>query len=150
MIGFVAGAVFIGQLAALPSWPVLCLLAGSAIIFAWLWWQNRDRSYAIAWVCCAVLAAWLNPVSLAITAAPFIWFFASAFKSMRQKDFAPVLQLLMVGFAIDLGLALLLFVPFSNDFASLAVKSGLHQANADTFLVASSLFAGSGSDTRES
>jgi len=49
-----------------------------------------------------------------------------------------------MGFAIGLGLVLLLYLPISNDFASLAVKSGLHQANAGTFVVAGSLFAGSG------
>jgi hypothetical protein len=125
-------------------YSLLFLLAGASIIFAWLWWQNKDRRHGVAWVLCTVFAAWLNPVSLAVTAAPFAWFFAVSLKSILKKDYQPIFSLLLIGFAIDIGLALFLYIPFTNDFASLAVKSGLHQASANTFLVAGSLMTGSG------
>ncbi len=125
-------------------YAMLFLLVGACIVLAWLWWRETDRASGIAWISCTVLAAWLNPVSLAITAAPFLWFAASAFTDVRHRNFQPILRLVITGIAMATGVALLLYSPLSNDFASLAVKSGLHRAGAGTFVVAASLFAGSG------
>jgi hypothetical protein len=125
-------------------YSLLFLLAGASIVLAWLWWQNRDRTSGILWAFCAIFAAWLNPVSLAVTTAPFLWFIGSKLAHRAPPGARPIGHSLVMGVAIALGTGLLLYAPFSNDFASLAVKSGLHQVNAGTIVVAFSLFTGSG------
>ncbi len=125
-------------------YSALFLLAGASIVLAWLWWKHNDRASGLGWILCSVFAAWLNPVSLAVTVAPFLWFAGNLFTGPRRDTFKALQRLLIMGITIGMGVALLLYVPLSSDFASLAVKSGLHRANAGTFMVAASLFAGSG------
>jgi len=129
---------------------LLTLLAGSALIFAWRWWKalqlgSRPRQNGSAWIACTVLAGWFNPVSLAVTCGPFLWFGFSALKSAYQrKNFQPLLRLTRVGLAITALLALLFFSPLSGDLSSLAVKSGMHWVTLETFYELADLYTGSG------
>ncbi len=125
-------------------YSMLFLLAGASLILAWLWWKNDDRTSGAGWIFCTVLAAWLNPVSLALTTSPFLWFLASALVESKSGNHLPLRRAIYTGAGISLCVGLLLYSPISNDFASLAVKSGLHQANAETLLVAATLYSGSG------
>ncbi len=126
-------------------YALLALLAGASIPLAWRWWQNQHRGSGLAWFACTVLSAWLNPVSLALTAAPYLWFTASAVTAWRrQRDHQPLLRLASMAVATATGIMALMLSPMSNDLASLAVKSGIHHVEAQTFLVGLSLFSGSG------
>ena len=126
-------------------YALLGLLAGASIPLAWRWWQTRHRGAGFAWFACTVLGAWLNPVSLALTAGPFLWFGGGAVAAWRrQRHHRPLLRLAAMATAMAAGITALMFAPMSNDFASLAVKSGVHQVDAQTFIVGLSLFTGSG------
>lgn len=121
---------------------MLALLVGACIPLAWNWWHNKNAAHGIAWACCAVFAAWLNPVTLAISTAPFLWFGISAIRLPASGR--SLLRLAIMGLTIATGVALLLFLPVSNDWASLAVKSGVHRVSFHTIFVALGLFSGSG------
>lgn len=129
---------------------LLALLAGAAVIFAWHWWQYRRENssfclYGPAWATCTVLAAWFNPVSLAVTCAPFLWFGVDALHgAFVNRAYQALGRLTLTGLSIVAGLAVLFYAPLTSDFASLAVKSGVHWINAQTVLEAAGLFSGSG------
>ena len=130
-------------------YALLALLAGASIILAWRWWQaapgSERRLNGFSWFACTLLAAWANPVSLAVTAAPLLWFAGCASGSAwRHRNYRPVLRLASMGLTLFACVTLLMYLPLSNDLASLAVKSGLHRVNAGTLLEAASLFSGSG------
>ena len=67
-------------------YALVALLSSCAVLFAWHWWQavglekrrvaggGRAVGWALAWLSCAVLAGWFNPVSLALSLAPFACF----------------------------------------------------------------------------
>ncbi len=55
-------------------YSLLTLLSGCSLPLAWRWWKSERWGFGLAWYFAAVLAAWLNPVSLAIATAPFLWF----------------------------------------------------------------------------
>jgi hypothetical protein len=123
-------------------YAILALLVGACIPLAWSWWHHRKPVHGIVWACCAIFAAWLNPVTLAISTAPFLWFGISAFRSHASSQ--SLVRLTVMGVAIAAGVALLLYVPLSNDWASLAVKSGVHRVSLQTVFVTLGLFTGSG------
>lgn len=129
-------------------YALLALLAGASVVLAWRWWRatERDRrASGLAWLACAALAAWINPVSLAVTAAPFLWFTGCASGSaLRSRNFRPLLRLASMGAAVTAGVVALLYVPFSTDFGSLAARAGFHAVRAGTFAEALTLFSGSG------
>jgi hypothetical protein len=132
-------------------YALLALLAGASIILAWRWWQaagarDHDRwRYGTGWIACAVLAAWLNPVSLAVSTAPFLWFASCAIGSaLRGNNFRPLARLAVPGLALTAGVTLLMYAPLANDFGSLAIKARFHQAGPGTLLEAVSLFSGTG------
>jgi hypothetical protein len=132
-------------------YALLALLAGASLVLAWRWWQstgelerNSWRS-GLGWLVCAVLAAWINPVSLAVTAGPFLWFASCAAGSaLRRNSWRPLLRLAAMGLAMTVAVAALMYIPLASDFGSLAIKARFHQAGPGTFLEAITLFAGSG------
>jgi len=130
-------------------YALLALLAGASVVLAWRWWQGQPgaqrRLDGAGWFACVVLAAWLNPVSLAVSAAPFLWFAGCAGGSaLRRRNLRPARRLAALGLAVAAGTAALLYVPLSTDFASLAVRAGFHAVRPGTFAEAMTLFAGSG------
>ena len=131
-------------------YTLLALLAACAVIFAWQWWYAREepaksRLTGLAWGMCTVLAAWLNPVSLAVSTAPFLWFGFSALASFRSSgSIRPLIRLIALGLGISAVLVLLLYSPLTADLSSLAVKSGVHRVQLETFAELAALYAGSG------
>jgi hypothetical protein len=124
-------------------YALLALLASACLPLAWHWWQSRRAGAGWAWGGCAVLAGWLNPVSLAVTLAPFIWFGSEALAAgFRRRDWRPLRRLVLPGLGIGLTLFALLYVPLSKDFASLAMKSGQGSLNADTLIAMLGLYSG--------
>jgi hypothetical protein len=123
-------------------YAMLALLAAAAIPLAWYWWKDKIPAHGFAWVFCTVLAAWLNPVTLAVTMAPFLWFGLKSFRSTQTP--LALLRLGTVALIISAAVIALLYLPFSNDWASLAVKSGVHSVSLQTFVVALGLWSGTG------
>jgi hypothetical protein len=128
-------------------YALLALLAAAAIPTAWRWWQRRNPTpNAWGWYACALVSGWLNPVMLATTSAPLLWFLPSAARAAwRDSRYGPLLRACGMSVMLASGLVLLLFVPLSVDWASLAVKSGVHAVTPEALWVALTLFAGTGS-----
>jgi hypothetical protein len=147
--GLIAVSPFLVNYARIARpYALLALLAGAAVILAWNWWHASGRSRrqaGLGWFSCAVLAAWINPVSLAVTMAPALWFAGCGGGSaLRRGNYRPLVRLLVLVSAMFAASALLLIAPLRNDFASLAVKAGLHRVGTGTVAEALALFSGSG------
>jgi hypothetical protein len=125
-------------------YSLLALLVSASLPLAWFWWYERRRVYGLAWCFCLVLAAWINPVSLSLTAAPVVWFGADALRRAGARDFRPVARLAILGVAAVTGVVALLWAPVANDWASLMVKSAVHRPNPETAWVLLSLWSGLG------
>ncbi|NND44345.1 MAG: hypothetical protein HKN58_03405 [Xanthomonadales bacterium] len=127
-------------------YAMLALLGAAAIPLAWRWWQRqRPSPNAWAWYACTVFGAWLNPVTLATTTGPYLWFLPAALRAARRESrYGPLVRVCGMSIMMVSGLLLLLFVPLSVDWASLAVKSGVHEVTPGTARVALGLFAGTG------
>jgi len=146
LVGLIAISPFLINYSRIARpYALIALLAGASLPLAWRWWHNKDRGSGTAWFTCTVLAAWLNPISLAVTAGPFLWFAGDSLAALwRVHDRQKLYRLVFMGVAISAAVALLMYIPLTNDFASLANKTGTHQVEPTTFLVALSLFSGSG------
>lgn len=128
-------------------YALLALLASACLPLAWRWWRQQGTYAGLAWYGCAVVAAWLNPVSLAVTTAPFLWFGASAITTLIvNRNWLPLRRTCVMGLAIGLTVIAMLWAPLSNDLPSLAVKAGVHAMTLETLTVMLGLFAGSGHD----
>ena len=146
MVGLIAISPFLINYSRIARpYALVVLLAGATLPLAWRWWHNNSRISGVAWFTCTVFAAWLNPVSLTITTGPFLWFGGEALAALwRVHDRQKMYRLVFMGLSMCVALAMLFYTPLANDFASLAVKSGTHHVETTTFLVAFSLFSGSG------
>ncbi|MBK1672470.1 hypothetical protein CKO35_03995 [Ectothiorhodospira shaposhnikovii] len=120
------------------------LLAVAAILaFRW-WWLQGDRRWALAYSACTALAAWLHPITLAATAAPFAYQGLPALiRWFTRQDAGDLLRLIYLGLATLALLLILLGPPLYMDFQSLSGKSGVHQVTWSSFGQTLSLFAGS-------
>lgn len=128
-------------------YSLLALLTACSLPLAWRWWQGRQRGFGYAWYFCAVLAAWLNPVSLTITSAPFLWFGVEAvFSGSAGNRWRRLRRLVIVGSAMLASIAALFYLPVTTDFISLTIKSGMDKTDLGTWNVLLSLFCGSGHD----
>lgn len=134
--------VFYSRLA--RPYAVLALLVSTAIVLAWRWWRGDGRRFGVGWWLCAVLAGWMNPVTLALTLAPFAWFGIDGLRrGVQGRGWQALGRACLLG---GLGLAAvgaLLATPLVNDWQSLAVKSGRHYAGLETAAAFLVLYAGS-------
>jgi len=128
-------------------YSLLTLLTACSLPLAWRWWKGGRRGFGYAWYFCGVLAAWLNPASLAITLAPFLWFGAEAVIALlTAKDRRPLFRLAVIGAAMVVSIGALFYLPVEIDFISLTIKSGMDKTDPGTWHVLFSLFSGSGYD----
>jgi hypothetical protein len=128
-------------------YSLLALLTGCSLPLAWRWWQSERRGFGPAWYLCTVLAAWLNPVSLVITTAPFLWFGMEALVAgVSGRGWRPLRRLATIGMAMLATLGALFYLPIESDFVSLTLKSGMDEANFGTWSVLLGLYSGSGYD----
>jgi uncharacterized membrane protein len=128
-------------------YALLALLTACSLPLAWRWWHSRRRGFGLGWYACAVLAAWLSPVSLATTAAPFLWFGTVALgAAFADRNWQPLRRLLYMGVAMLVSIAALLAAPLETDLVSLTIKSGMDHVNIGTWIVLLGLFSGSGAD----
>lgn len=120
------------------------LVLGVLVGLQKLWSSGRKR-WAGGTVLAAVAAAWLHPLTLAFTGPALLWFIGrSLLRGRRNGDWLPLWKFLVTAGLIAAGCAVLLAGPLINDFASLAVKAGIHRVEPVTLLVAWQLFAGTG------
>ena len=128
-------------------YSLLTMLTACSLPLAWRWWKSEKVGFGFAWFICVVLSAWLNPVSMAISTAPFLWFGAEAvFAVGAQGDWRPVRRLVSMGAAMLLTIGALFFAPVEMDLVSLTIKSGMDHVNLGTWSVLLGLYSGSGHD----
>lgn len=127
-------------------YALLALLVNTAIILAWLWWKNGRRRHAAGWSVCAVFAAWLNPLTLVLSFAPFAWFGIAGLHIGWKKGNWQAFLALRLPLTVTLLLVIaLLYVPVSNDINALLTKGGQHFPTWNTLTGFFSLYSGSGS-----
>lgn len=124
-------------------------LSFAALMCLWHWRRQAHAGWAIAFVPCAVAAAWLHPLSLLITGSALIWIFGlTAIDAWRNRPVSSWLQqlklLLAVGVLTAAGCAALLLPPIWSDFASLADKAGMHRIRLHTLASGWHLLVGTG------
>lgn len=123
---------------------VLCVVA--AVCF-YRWWRSEDAKGLPVYVSCTALAAWLHPVTLAYTLAPFAWAAVRTILNLVERgDGSTLWRLMLAATAVLIPLAVLLGPPVWYDLASLSVKAGADYPTWRTFTVAWELAAGSGND----
>ena len=119
------------------------LLTCIAIAAFWRWWHHREHTWAMIYIGCTALAAWLLPITLVFTLAPFVYFGAIAiWRSVRERNWSSVYPVIVLGFATLIPLLILLAPPVVTDFESLAGKAGSDQVTPRSALVAIELFMG--------
>src|SRR5690606_26096974 len=84
------------------------LLAFAALMIFFLWFRERKRYQAVLYILFATLCAWLQPITLTILVAPFVYFGAGAlYRAVATRDVRNLVSLFF------LGLGLLLFLGLS-------------------------------------
>jgi len=129
-------------------YSLLALLSGCSLPLAWRWWNNEGRGYGLAWYFCTVFSAWLSPVSLTVTATPFLWFGVAGISAgLQKRTWRPLFRLVRLSLAMAAGVGVLLYLPLKTDFVSLTIKSGMDKVDLGTWNVLLTLYSGSGHDT---
>ena len=118
------------------------LLVFVAVLAFWEWWRRdaRRTRWAVAYVACAWLAAWLHLITLPFTLLPFIF---CGIAALYRRAWADVGRLSLLGIALALPLLLALLPPLRNDWGALAGKSGSDALTLDTLYRALLLCVGS-------
>ena len=120
------------------------LLAFTALFAFYRWWTERGFKWGTTYVVTATLAAWLHPVTLALTLTPFVFFGATAvWEGISKREFQKVLRISLIGLATLAVLLLLLGMPIFHDYSSLLLKSGIHAVSLRSLWATLSLFIGS-------
>ena len=121
------------------------VLAVTAIFaFRW-WWLQTGHRWAIVYVACTAIAAWLHPLTLAVTGVGFLFHAPGALlAATKASDWSGIRRLTGLGVITLLALAALLGPPIVGDFQSLATKAGADQISPTTVWAALQLFSGSG------
>jgi hypothetical protein len=115
-----------------------CFFAVVAIVAFERWMRGRSaRHWAIAYVVCTVLAAWLHLLTIVFTLWPFVWFgvpaLPRAWRRASRADGARDLgRLAWLALATVAGLALVLVPPIVGDWRAMMAKAGAGEATWDT------------------
>lgn len=120
------------------------LLAFAALIIFFLWFRERKRYQAVLYILFATLCAWLQPITLTILVTPFVYFGAGAlYRVVVARDVRDLVSLFFLGLGLLLFLGLSIGPPLANDYASLAVKSGVDNVSFGSLYVSLQLLVGS-------
>ena len=121
------------------------LLAFVAVLAFYWWWHHKHRHWAALYIGSTVLAAWLHPLTLATTLAPFVWRGPAAlYGAISKGTWSPGSRLLGLGVLTFIPLSLLLAPPLIADFQALSGKSGVDRVSWNTLWKTLQLFSGSG------
>jgi hypothetical protein len=124
------------------------LLAFVALVAFYRWWTKSGERQGGLYVLSCAMAAWLHPVTLALTLTPFVFFGVAALREVvtrPRRRFRSLLRICLLGFATLATVSLLLAAPVYNDFALLEAKSGVHSVSLASLWASLSLFIGSAS-----
>lgn len=120
------------------------LLAFAALCAFRHWWAGNDRRWGAVYVLTCAGAAWLHPLTLAATLAPFLYHGMEAvWTGLKGRDWRPFRRLVILSLLTLIPLVLLLGPPVLADYQSLAGKAGMHQVTPLTVWRSLELFAGS-------
>ncbi|MFK7954626.1 MAG: glycosyltransferase family 39 protein [Lysobacterales bacterium] len=126
-------------------YALLFLLAHLAIPLAYRWWYSRDRRAGWGFAACAVSCAWLNPLSMAYTLSPVLWFGADALRQLfHRHNGEKLFRLIRLSCGITIAIAALIGAPVVNDWSALAGKAGSQTTTPETWQTFLQLFSGSG------
>lgn len=119
------------------------LLAFVALIAFYRWWECRRYRWGGVYVATTALAAWLHPVTLALTLTPYLFFGSlSLWEVVRKREFGGLKRLCLLGLVTLVLLCLLLAAPVYYDHAVMSSRSGVHSVSVAGLWASLSLFVG--------
>lgn len=93
------------------SHALVALLGLLAMVALWRWWHERDARWVVLFVPAAVICAWMQPMTLVMTASAMLWFVALSLKQLLlNRDVLPITRIMPVAIT-TLALASALLVP---------------------------------------
>lgn len=114
-------------------YALVIVLGFAAMVLLWQWWHHGGRWRAVGFFACAVLAAWLHPLTTLYTGTALTWFAVAALWRWRQGEPALAFwRLLALGGLTTVACSALILPPLLADTASIAVKTGRHSIELDT------------------
>lgn len=114
-------------------YALVIVLGFAAMILLWQWWQRGGWGRALAFFACAVLAAWLHPLTTLYTGTALTWFAVAGLLRWRRDGTAgPFWRLLLLGGMTTAACSALILPPLLADSASIAVKTGKHSIELQT------------------
>lgn len=114
-------------------YALVVLLGFAAMILLWQWWRHGGRVRAVGFFVCAVLAAWLHPLTTLYTGTALTWFAVAGIVRWRNGSGArPLWSVLVLGGLTTAACCALILPPLLADTASIAVKTGRHSIELQT------------------
>ncbi len=125
-------------------YAITTLLAFLAILFFFRWYRERQHRYGVAYVVFTTLCAWLQPITLSVLLAPFLFFGIHAcYQSIRYRHVHHLIDLVILGSCLMVPLVALLLPPLLHDYASLSVKAGVDSVSISSLYISLQLLLGS-------
>lgn len=116
-------------------YALVIVLGFAAMILLWQWWHHGGRSRAVGFFVCAVLAAWLLPLTTLYTGTALTWFAIAGLLRWRRGESARAFwRVVVLGGLITAACSALILPPLLADTASIAVKSGKHSIELHTLI----------------
>jgi hypothetical protein len=124
-------------------YALVVLLGLVAVIVLWHWWHEGGRGRAVVFALCAVVAAWLHPLSALFTGAALTWFGLAGLKQgLIELRWRPLGRLLLLGGVTTAVCCALLLPPILSDPWSIAAKAGMDRPDWITLVRAWELILG--------
>jgi hypothetical protein len=116
-------------------YAMVVLLGFAAMILLWQWWHHGGRARAAGFFACAVLAAWLHPLTTIYTGTALTWFAVAGIVRWRNGEGArPLWSVVVLGGLTTAACCALILPPLLADTASIAVKTGKHSIELETLM----------------
>lgn len=127
-------------------YALIVLLGVIAMLVLWQWWRHGGRGRALAFFGCAVLAAWLHPLTALYAGAALSWFGIASLHHWYQHGSARRLgRVVLLGGATTLACCVLILPPLLTDPHSILVKAGKHSITSGTLARSWEMVLGTGS-----
>lgn len=122
---------------------LVALLGFLAIVALWRWWHERDARWVLLFVPSAVMCAWMQPMTLVVSASAILWFVAVGLKQLLvDRNVLPITRIMPVAITTMALASALLLPPLLADPWSRVTPDGMEPLQWMTWVHAWQLVAG--------
>lgn len=119
------------------------LLGFVAVVALWRGWHEGSRAWLGTFIVCAVLAAWLHPLTLLFTGSALLWFGVQALIELRRTGrWSALMRIALIGSITGFAAAALVLPPLLADPSAMLSKSGIDRIEWRTWLWSWELMVG--------